>query len=158
MKKLHCILYFILFLLYGCDIQKKAQKTKADTEISSSIVSKKYRAGDSVSYRPGKIVLKDTTIYRVTKNNTRLETVYDSNGAIRDINCYAAQIEEITKERESLKQQLKEKSSEKIEKANFNWVLYLVLGFVLVLTIAFFFLFKTLNNHAAIIKKVTENL
>ena len=158
MKKVDSVLYLMLFLFVSCDIQKKAQKTKADTEINSSIVSKKYREGDSVSYRPGKIILKDTTIYRVTKNNTRLETVYDSNGAIRDINCYAAQIEEITKERESLKQQLKEKSSEKIEKANLDWVLYLVLGFVLVLTIGFFFLFKTINKHAAFIEKVTENL
>ena len=152
------VVSLISLCLISCDIQKSAAKTKSDTTIKDEFTNKSFRKGDSVSYRPSGIKFRDTTIYRVTKNNTRLETVYDSNGNIRDINCYASQIEELTTRNMQLEQSLKDKASNKTESTNFDWLIYLVIAIVILGIVALFFLFKTVNNHGELIKKVAEKL
>lgn len=143
-----CFRYLaVVFLFISCDIQKSALKSKSDLDLVSDKEVKLFRSGDSVSYRPGKVQYRDTTIYRVTKNNTRLETVYDSNGNIRDINCYAAQIEELTRENMQLKYSEKNKASEKSETANFDWMFYLIGGVVVVVVVGFFILLKLIGKY-----------
>lgn len=146
---LNIILFSGLFLAISCDVTKSAAKSKTDTNIKSGEETRLFRKGDSVSYRPN-IKFKDTTIYRVTKNNTRLETVYDSNGEIRDINCYTDKIEELTKRNFELEQQTKEKESTKKEEFDSSFILYIICGVVVLgmfgMFLMFLFLSKKINN------------
>lgn len=153
--------YFLIFMLLffaGCDIQKSAVKSKSDVDMTSVKETKSLRSADSVSFRPGKTVYKDTTIYRITKNNTRLETVYDSNGNIRDINCYAAQIEELTRENMALKYSQKDKASEKTESANFDWFIYIVVGIVVIVLFGFFLLYLFIVSKSKVVDVVLSKL
>lgn len=126
------IILLIISFFISCDITKSSVKSKSDTTIKDELETKTYRKGDSVSFRPGVIKYKDTTIYRVSKENTTLRTVYDSNGNIRDIDCYASQIEELTRRNLVLEQSQKNKASEKTEKFDSSFILYLVIGIVVI--------------------------
>ena len=144
-------LFFIL-LLNSCDIQKNATKSKTDSALKDNLEIKRFRQGDSVSYRPNRmpgVFYRDTTIYRITKNNTRLETVYDSDGNIRDINCYAAQIEELTRRNIELEQSKKEKESSKTEKFDSSFILYFMGGIVLIVFFALFLFFLYIKQNTA---------
>lgn len=143
------ILSFIALTFTSCDITKQASKTKTDTNLKASEETKLFRKGDSVSYRPiiNNPIYKDTTIYRVTKNNTRLETVYDSNGNIRDINCYTDKIEELTKRNYELEQQKKEKKSEKTENFDSSFILYIIGGIVILGIFAMILMFVLINKN-----------
>ena len=125
-------LLFLLIISFfvSCDITKSAVKSKTDTLIKDEIETKTFRKGDSVSFRPENIKYKDTTIYRVSKENTTLRTVYDASGNIRDIDCYASQIEELTRRNLVLEQSQKNKESEKTEKFDSSFILYLAIGVI----------------------------
>ena len=124
------IILLILSFFVSCDITKSAVKSKTDTLIKDEIEIKTFRKGDSVSFRPQNIKYKDTTIYRVSKENTTLRTVYDANGNIRDIDCYASQIEELTRRNLVLEQSEKNKASEKTEKFDSSFIFYLAIGVI----------------------------
>jgi ATP-dependent Zn protease len=146
------MLILVFFLAISCDIQKTAQKSKTDTSLKDNFEKRSFRQGDSVSYRPNRmpgIVYKDTTIYRITKNNTRLETVYDSNGNIRDINCYTDKIEELTRRNLELEQSKKEKESSKTEKFDSSFILYFMGGVVLIMFFALFLFFLYIKQNTA---------
>lgn len=150
----------IIVLLSSCDIQKTASKTKTDFSYKDNFENYSFRPGDSVSFRPGGVVYRDTTIYRITKNNTRLETVYDSNGNIRDINCYAAQIEELTRHNSALEQLVKQKESDKTENFNPDFILYIVAGVVAIvlfgLLLIFFYVKKQTATTNALLQNITK--
>jgi hypothetical protein len=147
----------MLFLVSSCDIQKSAQKSKTDTSLKYNDENRRYRQGDSVSYRPGKVVYKDTTIYRVSKQNTVLQTIYDKDGNIRDINCYAAQIEELSKRNFELEQLTKEKQSAKKENFDSTFILYIIGGVVVLGMFAFLLMFIYLKqNTNAILQTITK--
>ena len=124
------IIGLLFLLIFSCDVSKSAVKSKTDTLIKDEVQIKTFRKGDSVSFRPQNIKYKDTTIYRVSKENTTLRTVYDANGNIRDIDCYASQIEELTRRNLVLEQSEKNKASEKTEKFNSSFILYLAIGVI----------------------------
>ena len=126
------IFLLILSFFISCDITKLAVKSKIDTIVKDEIEVKTFRKGDSVSFRPQNIKYKDTTIYRVSKENTTLRTVYDSNGNIRDIDCYASQIEELTRRNLVLEQSEKNKKSEKTEKFDSSFILYFMIALVII--------------------------
>lgn len=151
------ILSFIALSFTSCDITKQASKTKTDTNLKASEETKVFRKGDSVSYRPN-IKFKDTTIYRVTKNNTRLETVYDSNGEIRDINCYTDKIEELTKRNFELEQEKKEKQSEKTENFDSSFILYIIVGVVVLGMFAMILIFIMISRNNKAVTSVLQQL
>lgn len=126
------IFLLILSFFISCDITKSAVKSKIDTIVKDEIEVKTFRKGDSVSFRPQNIKYTDTTIYRVSKENTTLRTVYDSNGNIRDIDCYASQIEELTRRNLVLEQSEKNKKSEKTEKFDSSFILYFMIALVII--------------------------
>ncbi|WP_310381856.1 hypothetical protein [Flavobacterium sp.] len=138
-------------LLNSCDVMKTSEKSKSDTSLKDSFEQRSFRKGDSVSFRPGKTVFKDTTIYRITKNNTRLETVYDSNGNIRDINCYTDKIEELTRRNIALDQSLKEKQSTKKEEFDSTFILYIIGGVVVLGMFALFLMFLYIKKNTAVV-------
>lgn len=138
---------------------KKSQKTKEDLQAKENFEQKLYRPGDSVNYRPQlNVKYKDTTIYRVTKNNTRLETVYDSYGNIRDINCYSDKIEELTKKNSQLEYQAKEKAKEKKEDFDSSFILYIVAGAVVVVSIALLLVFLLIRNNTKAINMIADKI
>ena len=124
------IIGLLFLLIFSCDVSKSAIKSKIDTIVKDEIEVKTFRKGDSVSFRPQNIKYKDTTIYRVSKENTTLRTVYDANGNIRDIDCYASQIEELTRRNLVLEQSEKNKASEKTEKFDSSFIIYLAIGVI----------------------------
>jgi hypothetical protein len=152
------VIAFIALSFVSCDITKEASKTKTDTNIKASEETKIFRKGDSVSYRPviNNPIYKDTTIYRVTKNNTRLETVYDSNGNIRDINCYTDKIEELTKRNYQLEQEQKEKDSKKTEDFDSSFILYIVGGIVVLGIFALILMFWFISKNTKAINLLAE--
>ena len=157
MKKFLCLLVFSL-LFVSCDILKKSTKEKEDVSIKDNIETKTFRKGDSVSFRPGNITYKDTTIYRVSKENTVLRTVYDNNGNIRDIDCYASRIEELTKRNFELEQFKKNKTKEKEEKFDSSFILYIVGGLVVLGIVALLLLFKANNQNSKAIQAILNKI
>jgi uncharacterized membrane protein len=146
------VLSFI-FLLTSCDIQKNATKSKSDTSLKDDLETKRFRSGDSVSYRPrqGRIIFKDTTIYRYSKQNTVLQTIYDKDGNIRDINCYAAQIEELTRRNFQLEQATKEKDKAKTENFDSTFIFYIMGGVVLIVFFALFLMYLYMKKNTGVL-------
>lgn len=158
MKK-SIVLISILFLS-SCDIVKKSAKTKSDTNFNEQIETKTFRKGDTVTYEVPNVILKDTTIYRKNVQGTVLKTVYDNTGRISSVDCFSSFIEEIKKENREFQQSIKDKKKEKEEKANFDWLIYLVSGIVIVIIfLGSFFLYlmyKSINKNSEIINKILE--
>ena len=157
MKNIVCLLS-VLILFISCDILKKSTKEKEDVSIKDNIETKTFRKGDSVSFRPGNIIYKDTTIYRVSKENTVLRTVYDNNGNIRDIDCYASRIEELTKRNFELEQSKKDKQKEKEEKFDSSFILYIVGGIVVLGIVALLLFYKTINKNSKAIDAILNKI
>ncbi|MEN9907137.1 MAG: hypothetical protein RLZZ540_278 [Bacteroidota bacterium] len=158
-KLLATLLIISMIVLFSsCDIQKTASKTKTDFSYKDNFENYSFRPGDSVSFRPSGVVYRDTTIYRVTKNNMRLETVYDSNGNIRDINCYAAQIEELTRRNSALEQLVKQKYSTKTENFNPTFILYIVGGVVVIFLFGLLLIFFYVKSQTATTNALLQNV
>ncbi len=152
-------LFLVLMLLpfASCDVHKEATKSKIDTNLKDATETKRLRKGDSVAYYPKRnIILKDTTIYRVSKENTVLRTVYDSQGNISSVDCTAAQIEELTRRNVELEQTIKDKTSSKDVEANMDWVLYLVIGAVVIIMFAIVVFAFILNSKTKAMMSVLQ--
>lgn len=151
------IIISILFLS-SCDIVKKSAKTKSDTNFNEQIETKTFRKGDTVTYEVPNVIFKDTTIYRKNVQGTVLKTVYDNTGRISSVDCFSSFIEEIKKENREFQQSIKDKESEKEEKANFDWLIYIVLGVVVLggfLGFAFLYLmYKSINKNSEIVSRI----
>jgi len=157
MKKLTLLLLlFISFI--SCDIMKQSAKSKGEASGSEQLESWRKRKGDTVSYKVPKITYKDTTIYTVNREGTTLRTVYDERGQISNIDCFASAIEEMNKQNREFFSQFKEKEKTKTEEANFDWMLYLVLGVVAIFSIGFILVFIWLKQQSNIIKAIADKL
>jgi len=135
MKKQIYKILLLSVLLFSCDIVKKSSKSKTDTLLKEQIETKTFRKGDTVTYEVPNVIFKDTTIYRKNIQGTVLKTVYDDSGRITQVDCFSSFIEEIRKENRELQQSIKDKESEKQEKADFGWLIYIVIGFMFVGTV-----------------------
>lgn len=151
------LLMFLFSLSFvGCDIQKEASKNKTDTNLKGSEETRRFRAGDTVGYKPQlRPRYKDTTIYTYNRQGTTLETIYDKNGNISDINCMASKIEEQTKRIFELEQQTKDKEKQKTENFDSSFILYIVGGVVFLGMIFMLFLFIYVSKNT---KAVTQML
>lgn len=148
-----------LFLVISCDITKSASKTKLDTSLKDDLETKRLRKGDSVGYYPDRnIILKDTTIYRVSKENTVLRTVYDSSGNISSVECTAAQIEELTRRNILLEQEVKQKDSTKEENFDSSFILYIIIGIVVLGMFAMILMFVLINKNTKAVTTVLQQL
>lgn len=127
------IIVLNILLLCSCDIQKQSSKSKVDTELKEQYENKVYRKGDTVTYRIPNIIYKDTVIYTVNRQGTTLRTVYDDQGRVSQVDCFASAIEEMTKINRDLLQTIKEKDKEKTEEFSDRWIMYIVIGLVIIL-------------------------
>lgn len=123
----------ILLLACSCDIQKQSSKSKVDTDLKEQYENRVYRKGDTVTYRIPNVIYKDTVIYTVNRQGTTLKTVYDDQGRVSQVDCFASAFEESTKINRELLQTLKEKDKEKTEQFSDRWLLYIVMGVVIIL-------------------------
>lgn len=132
----------IILIFTSCDISKRATKSKQEREQteSSEVITK--RKGDTVTYEIPNIKFKDTTIYVTNRQGTTLRTVYDNNGQISQIDCFASMIEEINRSNKLLIESIKDKDSEKKEEFNSETIIYFMLGLALIVLIIMIFVFK----------------
>ena len=157
MKKLIYIIA-VFFLISSCDIQKKAIKNKQDRTISELEERTIKRKGDTVIYTIPNVILKDTTIYTVNRQGTTLRTVYNDSGNISKIECFSSLIE-ITERLERMTEEvIKSKDSEKTEEFDSSFILYIIIGVVVLGSFALFLMYKTLNKNSQAITAVLNNL
>lgn len=136
MKKL---LPFILLLLISCDIQKEAVKEKTDIDYSEWSKKETYRKGDTVSFIVPKY--KDTTIFVTNREGTTIRTIYDVQGQVSNIDCYASTIKELSEMNARLIDKSKTKTIEKTEGIGLQLIPY-IFALIAVLIIALFLYLK----------------
>lgn len=146
--------FWLMMLFSSCDIYKKSDKTKTDTDFKENIETKTFRKGDTVTYEIPNVIFKDTTIYRKNTQGTILKTVYDKSGNIASIDCFASAIEEIKKENREFKESLKEKQSEKKEEVNTLWILYVIVTFMIIVCFAIFLGFLYIKKQTNLISTI----
>ena len=143
------ILLLLLLVCCSCDIQKEATKTKTDTGFKENIETKTYRKGDTVTYEIPNVIFKDTTIYRKNTQGTILKTVYDKTGSIASIDCFASAIEEFKKENREFQQSIKEKESKKTEDFDSSFIIYIMIGIVILVAFALFLMVLYIKKNIA---------
>lgn len=148
MRKIYTFITLIfLFSTVSCDIQKEASKSTSDTASKENIETTVFRKGDTVHYDVPRVRYKDTTITRVNRQGTTIRTIYNKEGEIKSIDCFASAIAEIKKENREFQQSLLEKDSKKTENFSSTWVLYLAGGVVLIVCFAIFLAFLYLKQR-----------
>jgi hypothetical protein len=150
MKNLITLIVMLLFV--SCDTLKNKTSASDESQGKETIETSRKRKGDSVTYVIPRIRYKDTTIYTTNREGTTLRTVYDSNGQISNIDCFASVIEEIRKENREFKNDIKETSKYKKVEQNFDWLIYLVIGFVVIISFALFLMFLWIKSQSPIKK------
>lgn len=141
----------VALLLLSCDVQKVFDKTKEDSNYKENTEIKTFRKGDTVHFEIPRVSFKDTIIYRTNVQGTTIKTVYDKSGKVSNIDCYASRIEELTRQNIEYKKNLKQKSSEKSEKFNSTWVLYIVIGIIIIVTIALLLMYLYIRKNTSIV-------
>lgn len=147
-----------LFLFISCDIMKKSAKSKESLDINYQEETKTTRLGDTVKYTIPKITYRDTIIYTTNRQGTTLMTTYDANGNIATIECQASKIEELSRRNLQLEQDNKNKQSEKTENFDSTFILYIVLGVVILGVFGMILLFILINKNTKAITTVLNNL
>jgi len=156
MKRL--ILFLTLLSLSSCDIMKKSQKTKNDIATVEESEVKTVRIGDTVYFKVPKATYKDTTIYTFNRQGTTLKTVYDNSGQVTDIECQTSAIELYEKMRKSIQDNTVVKEKEKTEEVNFDWLIYIVIGLVVVVMFALLLGFFYIRKNTAIVNQIADKL
>jgi hypothetical protein len=149
MKKL--LLLSAVFLIISCDSMKNKTSNTEKSEGKETIEVTTTRKGDTVSYVVPVIKYKDTTIYTTNRQGTTLRTVYDQNGQISNIDCFASVIAEIRKENREFQNKMKQTTKDKKVETNFDWVIYIVIGAVVVVCFALFLAFTGLKSQKRLI-------
>ena len=134
-------IFILLLALSSCDIYKKAEKIKTDTDFWEKIETKEYRKGDTVHYIVPNLKYKDTTIYTYNRQGTTLRTIYNTQGNISQIDCFTSAIEKLKNENRKLLQDVVSKNSEKKEILNTKFFLYLFLSLFAIVFIAIILIF-----------------
>jgi hypothetical protein len=141
----------LCFLFASCDIQKTAQKSKSDSDYSENIENRSFRKGDTVHYEIPRVHYKDTTIYRTNRQGTTIKTVYDQNGNMISVDCFASFVEEIRKENRQFKQSMLEKDKAKTENFDSKFIFYIMGGVVLIVFFALFIFYLYMKKNTAVV-------
>ena len=146
------IIYTILVLtILSCDVQKISDKSKDNSNYKENTEVKTFRQGDTVHFEIPKVTFKDTIIYRTNRQGTTIQTVYDKQGTVKSIDCYASRIEELTRQNIEYQKNTKEKQSVKTEKFNTTWILYFAIGIVIVVIVALLLMFLYIKKNTAVV-------
>jgi hypothetical protein len=146
------IIYTLLVLsIVSCDVQKISDKVKDDSNYKENTEVKTFRQGDTVRFEIPNIKFRDTTIYRTNRQGTTIQTIYDRQGTVKSIDCYASRIEELTRQNIEYQKNSKQKQSAKTEKFNTVWVLYFVIGIVVIFVVALLLMFLYIKKNTAVV-------
>lgn len=155
MKSIFKILVFVS-LFTSCDILKESTKNKRNTDFEQYTESSRKRKGDTVAFVPiVNFKYKDTTIYTVNREGTTLRTVY-KDGVLSSSECMASAIEENTKALLKLQESEKDKTQKKEENFDSSFVLYIVIGLIVIVCFGMFLMFKTINKNSAAITEIMK--
>jgi len=145
-------------MCFSCDIMKQSTKSKGESSASEINESYRKRKGDTVSLVLPKITYKDTTIYTVNRQGTTLRTVYDERGQVSQIDCFASAIEEMTKQQNNFFESWKNKDKTKTEEFDSSFILYIIIGIVILCIIAMLLFYKTMNKNSEAIATILKKL
>lgn len=145
------LLSFLLLSATSCDIQKHATKSKSDSGFTENIENRSFRKGDTVHYEIPRVIYKDTTIYRTNRQGTTIKTVYDQNGNMASIDCFASAIDEMRKENRQFQQSILDKNKTKTENFDSTFVFYIIGGVVLIVFFALFLFYLYMKKNTATI-------
>lgn len=139
------LLIIALFLLTSCNVFKKSNKFKRDTTLNETTETITKRKGDTVTFTVPKIIYRDTTIYTVNRQGTTLRTVYNEQGQISQIDCFASMIEEITRSNRELIETIKDKEQEKKEEFNAQYFIYSIAFLAVIVLVGFIIISRKLK-------------
>ena len=152
------LLISLVALLSSCNVQKAFNKDKSNSSYSEDIETKSFRKGDTVHYEIPKVTFKDTIIYRKNIQGTTIRTVYNKEGNITSIDCFASAIEEFKKENRDFKEAFLRKDKQKTEKFDDSFVIYIMLGIVIIFCFALFLMFLYVKKNTASILNIIDTL
>ena len=133
----------------GCDIQKEAAKRKTETSLTQDYEQRQYRPSAEVLYRPpANIVLRDTTIVVVNAEGSKLRLQYDKDGNMTEGQCLPTLIELVTKITSQMDQIEKDKAKSKTEEFSSTWILYIVIGFAVIVCFALFLMQRSISKNS----------
>ena len=151
------VFVLLFFAVTSCDIMKKSAKTKTDRTLTESTETLTKRIGDTVRYEVPRVTYKDTTIYRTNRVTGTTQVVrYNDKGMIDLVECQSGAIEELTRTNRELMEVIKDKESEKEEKFDSSFILYIMIGFMGIILILAFFAFKYISKNTAIVTKLLK--
>lgn len=146
-------------VLMSCDIQKESAKRKTDTSISEGWEQIQKRPSETVFYRPSvNYQPRDTTIVVVNSEGSKIRLQYDKHGTLREAECLPALIDLVTKMSLKLDQSEKEKAKEKQEKFNSDWILYIIIGIVIIVCFGFYLMYLSINKNSKAIDAILDKI
>jgi len=144
-------------LFVSCDVSKSVQKSAASKTLDENIERITRRAGDTVVYKT-QLHLKDTTIYTINRQGTTLKTVYDTQGNVSSIDCYASALETMERIQRNLQEQQSDKQKQETAAFDATFILYIVGGLVVVVCFGFLLVFKTINSNSKAIAALLQRM
>lgn len=154
------IIIAILFIMFmtSCDVLKSYAKDKDQSSGSTKTEEIIYRMGDTVHYEVPVYHFSDTVIYRKNEYGTTIKTVFDKSGNVSAVDCYASAIEEIRRSQTAFQNDLKNKVGQKETKANLDWVMYLIIGIVVIIVVALILAFIWLKQQSGLLRAVADRI
>jgi len=140
------ILIVILAVTCSCDIQKEASKTKNDIETSETIKTQTFRKGDTVTFLVPNVKYKDTIIKTVSEQGTIIRNYYNKDGELYKNDCISAEINQLREEIRKSKDQTISKEKSKTEDFDSSFILYIVIGVVIIFLFGLFLLFLIIRS------------
>ena len=151
-------LIIAILLLSGCDILKRSQKSKDQSDYSERITTETIRKGDTITYTVFTPIFKDTTITSTNRvTGATLTMKYDQQGKL-DLECITAEINELKQEIRNANIDKVEKEREKEATFDNTIVIYIVLGVALLLIIGLIFLGIMINKYAGGVNNILKKL
>ena len=157
------VLMIGLTLLAGCDISKRALKTKTDRTLNETTETKTIRKGDTIRYTVPKITYKDTTIVKKNYVTGTTQIVrYDDKGDIKELECISGVIEEFTRSNKLLIEAIKDKDKTTEHQFDATALIWTAIGLgsviMLVLAFMFWIFLKQFKGQADVLAKVLDRV
>lgn len=151
------LILIIFVLLFSCDVTKDIVKNKKESAETNITTTKTSRKGDTIRTTISKTIYKDTTITTINHVGTQIRTIYDEKGRI-SIECLTSEINELKQEYRNLIDKSKQKEVKKEWSFDTNIVIYIVLGFFLIVVFGLIIITRSIGSNTKNIKSLIESL
>jgi len=147
----------IIMMFASCEVLKGTTKTREDRTLTESTETLTKRIGDTVRYEVPKITYKDTTIYKTNRVTGTTQVVrYNDKGMIDLVECQSGAIEELKRTNKALIEAIDNKEKTKETSFNSEIILFVMIGFMGIVSILAFFVFKYISKNTAIVNKLLK--